>query len=123
VVELYYDGQCSFCLHSLLLLRRFDDMGHLHFLDGNEPSNVERLSQLTDGQPDLNRAMWAVASGKVYEGYHAFRIALLALPRLRWLGMIMTLPPVALVGPYIYRITAANRRNFGCRLSHESVRR
>lgn len=116
MVNLYYDGQCGFCLRSLLLLRHFDDTRRLLFLDGNEPSNVESLTQVTHSQPDLGRAMWAVQSGRAFEGYHAFRVAVLALPRLRWLGMIMTLPLAMLVGPPIYRIIAKNRHKLGCRI-------
>src|SRR5579862_4883330 len=116
MIDIYYDGQCNFCLRSLSWLHRFDDTRRLNFLDGNEPSNAERLSQLTHGRLGLDRAMWAVTSGKAYEGYHAFRIVLLALPRLRWFAKIMNLAPVVLVGRYAYWIIAANRRNLGCRI-------
>lgn len=117
MVELFYDGLCAFCIRSLRVLRRFDDTGRLRFLDANEPRNVERLLKVTHCTPNLDHAMYAVDSGTAHEGYHAFRVAISALPRLRWLGKIMAIPPVAFVGTYLYRIIASNRRRLGCRVA------
>lgn len=115
MIELFYDASCAFCVRNLTVLRRYDDRSILVYYDASNSKALETLRDALGELPDLNHSMWALQAGKGYEGYNAFRVALLAIHRLRWLGVLMGIPPIVSVGPYLYRLVASNRRHLGCR--------
>jgi len=58
--------------------------------------------------------MWVRdGQGNLLEGFVAWRRIMSELPRWRWLARLASLPPLSLIGPALYRMIAANRRNFG----------
>lgn len=116
MVTIYFDGECAFCVRSLAWLRRADRDGVLLFHDANDPLNILQLQKIAKGPLDIRRSMWAVVSSDLHEGYHAFRVAFLAVGGLGWLGRLMGLPPLLWGGPLVYQIIARNRRHLGCRI-------
>jgi predicted DCC family thiol-disulfide oxidoreductase YuxK len=117
MIELYFDGACGLCVRTINRLRALDRTSDLTFLDSTNQENIARLNGATNMQPDVQRSMWALTpSGELYEGYHAFRVAFSTLRQLRWLGSAMSTPPLAAVGPSVYRFIASRRRSLGCKI-------
>jgi predicted DCC family thiol-disulfide oxidoreductase YuxK len=114
MVELFIDGDCRLCMRSVGFLRRFDDSGAILVHNAADPSVHEELRRRSGKDPDVNRAMWALSSERLYEGYDAFRIAFLDIPKLRLVGRLMNLAPVRYAGRFVYRAVADNRKSLGC---------
>lgn len=112
-MTIYFDGKCAFCAWSIARLRQVDRDRALTFVDANllSESGSERCLLKSI---DASRAMLAECSSGIHEGYHAFRVVFLALSGVRWLGILMGLPPAVWVGPGIYRLIARNRHRLGC---------
>ena len=120
-VTLVYDGACHFCIRSLRGLKRFDPLDRMQLVDGTIPANLARFPELRDA--DLASAMYAVADGRAYRGFDAFRRAMWASPYLFAVAFIGYLPGVPFLGRRLYDWVARNRHALGCSsscsISHE----
>ena len=58
--------------------------------------------------------MWALEGRHLYEGYDAFRVTLLRLPMLAFIGRLMSMEAFRVIGWPIYRLVAENRQKLGC---------
>ena len=116
-IDIIYDGQCTFCVRSLRIVRSLDVWGALRFVDGTDRTQVEaRFPELRGA--DLDQAMFAVTKdGGVYRGFFAFRRLLWVSPLLWLLIPFFYFPGARLVGPRLYAWIARNRRSLGCRSS------
>ena len=111
-VTLFYDGQCSFCIRSLNVLKRFDLFERISLIDANDPRLIDRFPQLAG--IDLSVAMGALANGQTFVGFDAFRVALWSSPILAFIAWTWYLPGVPWLGRRIYAWVASRRREFGC---------
>jgi len=112
-VVMVYDGACAFCVRSLRLFRAFDLFGRLQFFDGSDAQRALAAFPELAGA-DLASAMYAVADGRSYRGFDAFRRAMWVSPILAALAPLMYLPGIRPLGMRIYGWVARNRHAFGC---------
>jgi predicted DCC family thiol-disulfide oxidoreductase YuxK len=114
MVEVFYDGDCAFCVRSLLPLRRLASDGLLIFSDFTVDANALRLKKAVGAGMDISKAMWSIdGHGVAHSGYEAFRVSLLAVPKMRWVAFVMNVPFVRLIGRRLYRTIASRRRELG----------
>jgi predicted DCC family thiol-disulfide oxidoreductase YuxK len=114
MLQVIYDGQCSFCVRSLSVLRRLDVLGRMRSYDANDRATLESRFPMLRGA-DVENAMYVVAeNGRVYRGFFAFRRLIWSSP-LTWLLIpLFYFPGSAFLGMRIYAWVAENRRRLGC---------
>ena len=112
-IALVYDGECRFCLRSLLYLKRFDSANALTLVDGNDREKINREFPAL-ALADLDTAMYAVAADGVYRGYDAFCRAAYELPALRLVASAGAFAPIAAAGRVVYALVARHRKRLGC---------
>jgi predicted DCC family thiol-disulfide oxidoreductase YuxK len=104
-IRVYDDGRCAFCNWAQRLIERRDRDHRLEFRDyhlhaGETPFAFD----------ELHRAMHVqTADGRWHAGFFAWLEIFKVLPRWRWLGRVLGLPPLRWMGPLMYRVIAANR--------------
>lgn len=112
-LNIIYDGQCSFCVRSLLIVRTLDLYGSLRFYDSRQPATFARFSSLR--QVDVDAAMYAEVEGEeLYSGFFAFRRLIWNSPLLWILIPVFYFPGASLYGPRVYTWVARNRNKLGC---------
>lgn len=111
--EVFFDGQCSLCIRSMVLLRYFDWFNRLSYCDFQK-----RWSSLAKSHPeisfgDLRREMHLVLpNGKVYKGFFAFRSICKYMPLFWPLLVFFYFPFTSVIGPKIYGFVANRRPRF-----------
>lgn len=112
-LDIIYDGQCGFCVRSLIVVRAFDIYRTLRFHDSHQPETFEQFPALSREETDA--AMYVVAEGEPsYSGFFAFRRLIWNSP-LSWILLpVFYFPGAAFFGPRIYAWVARNRSSFGC---------
>lgn len=112
-VDIIYDGHCTFCTRALDMLRRIDTARVMRVYNSHDAETRRARFPMLEGA-DAANAMFAVAGGRVYRGYFAFKRLLRGIP-LAWpLLLLFYLPGSGLIGPRVYAWVARNRRSFGC---------
>ena len=112
-IDIIFDGQCRFCVRSLLVVRALDIRGALRFHDGNRAETLELFPEL--GVAELAEAMYAIVRGEPpYRGFYAFRRVLWFSPLMWPLIPLFYFPGVSFFGERIYNWVAKNRKNLGC---------
>lgn len=113
-ISIVFDGQCAFCVRSLLLLRRFDRHDVMRAYDSHNAQLIAQTFPMLAGA-DFENAMFAVtADGRVFRGYFAFKAILSAMPAAWPLRLVCSIPGAGVVGPRLYAWIARNRRRLGC---------
>lgn len=108
-LDVWMDGECALCLKSRAWCELRDRNRRLTF--NNFRSADE--SDLPVGREDLESSMWVQDhNGNLLQGFAAWQRIMGELPRWRWLARLVSLPPLTLIGPALYRWIAANRRHF-----------
>ena len=112
-LSIIYDGQCGFCIRSLVIVRKLDLWGALSFYDSHWPETLARFPELRNA--NLADAMYTIASGEsAYRGFHSFRRLLWASPLLWILLPVFYFPGVSFIGERAYAWIASHRKNLGC---------
>lgn len=113
-LHIIYDGQCSFCVRSLNLVRRLARREVFQFHDANDTSAVlTHFPALATA--DTQDAMVVVTHrGEIFRGFFAFRRMMWASPWLYPVLLLFYFPGASLVGRPIYAWVARHRRRFGC---------
>ena len=110
-VEVFYDGKCPVCRASRSWARRRDGDHRLQWFDATDPACADRLPA---SAAELARAVWVRRSdGTLASGYWAWLAVLAELPSWRPVARLLALPPLAWVGPPVYRLVAALRHRLG----------
>ena len=106
-VPVLYDGDCSFCVRAMEVVRRMDAFRRLEF----HPMNViETQAQFPDFDPARGeREMLARTSEGWVGGFFAFRHIAVHLPLLWPVLPLLYLPPVRSAGDRLYQRIAARR--------------
>ncbi len=106
-LRVYTDGCCGFCLWARRRLEPCDTSNRIEFRDYNDPVIAQETPFALE---ELSGRMHVFVPGTGwFAGYRAWIEVLRVLPRWRWLASIAALPPLAWIGPLIYRLIAANR--------------
>ncbi len=101
------DGSCPFCRAVQEHVEPYDTNHRLNFVDYNDPAVAAR-APFPRARLDEEMHVHA-AEGSWYAGYFGWVAVLRELPRLAWLGWMMSAPPFRWFGPGIYRWTARHR--------------
>ena len=105
--DIFMDGSCSFCRWTQTKVEPYDSNSRLRFLDYNDPRVA---AEAPFSREELDNEMHVrTPEGAWLKGFAAWRELLLALPKLKWLGYLVNVPPVRWVGPYAYAFIARHR--------------
>ena len=117
---LYYDGDCGLCNWVVRSLSRLDRSRVVTW------TPYQSLEQPPGGLTwsDLDSSAYLeTESGRLHEGFYAFRALTIRLPLLLPLAPIMWMPGVGLAGVPVYRWVARHRRRFfPCRVPPPGAR-
>lgn len=116
-IEVWYDGSCPICTRSRTWSEHRDERGRLRFRNFREASDEE-----LPASRDRHRATLIVRtpSGELLHGFAAWRRILLALPHWRWLARLAALPPLAWIGPPVYRLISRHRHRIPMPMPQEA---
>lgn len=105
-----YDGECPLCLKSVDLLKRFDWLGKLAYVNVREAQKVPPRQPPLEPKRLLEEMHLITPDGKhVYHGYEAFRWMAWRLPLFCWLAPLLYVPGIPALGQRIYLWVARNR--------------
>jgi predicted DCC family thiol-disulfide oxidoreductase YuxK len=114
MLDVVYDGECSFCRRSLRWFDRVDVWRRVRPHDMTNRERVHRAFPELIGA-DLDDAMFVVTAGRrVYRGFFAVRRLLWNSPMTWLLLPLFYLPGASAIGRRVYAWVARNRRRFGC---------
>lgn len=106
-LKVFMDGGCPFCQAVQAKVEGFDTRLRLEFVDYNDPAVA---AQTPFSRDQLDQEMHVLApDGSWHVGFAGWVVVLRALPRLAWLGWLLGMFPVRLVGPSLYRWIARHR--------------
>ncbi len=100
-VTVYFDGSCPLCTKEIGLYQKADGAERITFCDVSRAG-----ASLPEGlTPADAMARFHVrgADGRLESGAAGFALLWSSLPRWRWLGRIVSLPPVRAVAEVSYR--------------------
>lgn len=103
---LIFDGDCGFCTSSVEWLRRM-----LPAMPDASPYQWTPLAEYGLSETDAAAKVWLVIDGRRFGGHRAVAALLTHQPcaTLRFLGHLMTVPPVSWVAAIGYRLVARYR--------------
>jgi len=105
-IQVFYDGACELCSSTKAWANARDVAGRVRFVDFRDAS----VGTLPVTRAQLEREMWVRrADGTLCSGFAATCAVLAALPRWRWLGALIGVPPLPWLGILVYRIVARHR--------------
>jgi predicted DCC family thiol-disulfide oxidoreductase YuxK len=105
--EIFLDGSCPFCQWTRARVEPYDANRRLEFLDYSDPIIAARSPF---SRESLDKEMHVLTpAGTWLSGYEAWMALLRAMPKLAWLGWVLSAPPIRWVGPGFYRWVAKNR--------------
>ena len=107
-VHVLYDGNCGFCQRSARLLQTLDILNGLEWVDF-------RRTKVDVDLERLEHEMAAIARGRTYFGFSAYRAISWRLPILWPLLPFLYLPGVPVLGEAVYK-RIARRRHDICRI-------
>jgi predicted DCC family thiol-disulfide oxidoreductase YuxK len=108
--DVLYDGQCPLCLKSVSLLKRFDWLHRLQYINVRETNAVPVRQPPLDPARLLEEMHLITPDGKhVYHGFGAFRWMAWRLPLFCWLAPLLYFPGVPALGERVYLWVAKNR--------------
>lgn len=106
-LEVWMDGDCGLCQRSRAWCELRDSDARIRFRDFRSTADPD----LPLEREDLEESMWVRdESGRLLEGFEAWRVIMNELPGWRWLARLVAAPPLRWLGPPLYRMIARNRR-------------
>jgi len=107
-LQLVYDGECAFCTRLARWVERTDRRGRISARPNQEPGLIEELGLTRE---EVDRASWAIESGRRFEGAAGINRVLRELGGgWRLLGSLYLVPPIAWVEDRYYKRVARRRR-------------
>jgi predicted DCC family thiol-disulfide oxidoreductase YuxK len=118
-LEVWYDGDCPICRRSRSWSERRDDEARLDFRDFRSTADDE-----LPAPREVHRSTMMVRtpSGRLLQGFAAWRRILAALPGWRWLSRLAGVPPLRWIGSALYRLVARYRHRLSMPLPAEPRR-
>ena len=113
-IDVLYDGRCALCQRSVRLLKAWDLLDRLNYLDFRTLDLVayDAARHVTLDSAELERAMHVVRKGRVNSGFAGCRRIAGALPISWMIVPLLWLPGLSHVGGAAYRWLARNRMAF-----------
>jgi predicted DCC family thiol-disulfide oxidoreductase YuxK len=113
-LRVVYDGECLFCMRTLLAFKKADQTGGLHFVSSGQLAGYPDLP----ASLDYDKAMYVFdETGRAHRGYHGFCALMEYFVPLRPLIGALRSRPVAWIGERAYAWVARNRGRIStCRL-------
>ena len=108
VLTVYYDGACPVCSREIALYRRQPGAEACAWVDASAADPALLGPDLAPGQA-LARLHVRQADGSLVAGARGFALLWQALPRLRWLGRLASVPPLPWVLDAGYALFLAAR--------------
>ncbi len=106
VLDVWYDGRCELCRRSRSWSERRDRLDRLRFRDLRTAPEAAWPRPLAE----LERTMWVCAPGaEPLSGFDGWRRIMAELPGWRWLALLTGLPPLPVIGRWLYDLVARNR--------------
>ena len=104
-MEMIYDGQCGFCLRSMIWFLAFDGLGQIK----TRNFRTDPYPVVSDAQ--MEKALYLVLpDGRALPGFEAYRYVVLRVPGLWWQVPFFYVPVFSrLIGHPIYNWVAGNR--------------
>jgi predicted DCC family thiol-disulfide oxidoreductase YuxK len=107
-IPVFYDGKCSFCLRSLEVLKRFDSLRRIRWINMHAREAKAEFPDL-----DLERGpmefLLRDRDGTWYGGFDAYRVAAKHMPAF-WLVLpLLFIPPIPAIGRRVYARIAGRR--------------
>lgn len=110
MITAIYDGRCVICNTTRRLVRAFDWLRRVEFLDLHRQDEVTRRFPEIDHEAAMGAIHVVDASGRVFAGFAGTRRMLRELPLLLPLWLLLYLPGVgSWLGPRLYGFIARNR--------------
>jgi predicted DCC family thiol-disulfide oxidoreductase YuxK len=119
-----YDGNCVICNTTRRIVRAFDWLHRVEFLDLHDYEAMAKRYPQVDLMEAMGQVHVVADDGKVYGGFQGMRRMLREVPFGLPLWALLRLPIIGTwLGPEVYRFIARNRyainRLFGVDLSQE----
>ncbi len=108
---LIYDGNCQFCLRSVITLKVLDLFGTLKYVDLHAV-DLELVHPGLNKNLAMSQLHLVETDGKLYGGFMVFRRICFSMPMLYPLIFIFYFPGMGIGGPLLYRFIAKNRYLF-----------
>jgi len=111
--NIYYDGNCKFCIRSLNKVKKFDWFNRLNLIpimelqENDNDLDIDYL-QKEMGLKDEN--------GEIYYGADAFEQIFNRCILLIPISLLMKIPGIIYIARYIYGVIARNRIQLGCKI-------
>ena len=105
-LDIYFDGGCAFCQWARARIEPWDTRGRLRFVD----YNATETGATPYSREELSREMHVRSpDGTWSSGFAAWIRILRVLPKLRWLGWLLSRAPFRWFGPAVYNWIARHR--------------
>lgn len=101
-----YDGECYFCIGSVLFLKK-----HLSYFPHARSSQNTPFSMTNLSEEETKRYVWYIHNGKYYKGHKVLAVLLRNQPELsrKALGWFMSIPPFSWIFSFGYYFVSKNR--------------
>ncbi len=99
----YYDGSCPVCSREIKFYRGRPGGNSFAWVDVTE-ADESALGPSLSREAALARIHVRRADGKVVNGAGAFAEIWRGMPGLRWLGLLVGVPPFGAIAEFVYRI-------------------
>jgi predicted DCC family thiol-disulfide oxidoreductase YuxK len=107
-IPVFYDGRCGFCGRSVAVLKRFDSLRRMRFIDMHAPEARAEFGDL-DLDRAANEMLLRDRDGKWFGGFDAYRVMARHMPGL-WLTLpFLFVPPVPIIARRVYAWIAGRR--------------
>lgn len=105
----FYDGSCSFCRRTISIVRAFDILNCLTFVDALDDTEMERRGFSPSDRPAFLQDMHAVSGKRIWVGFRAYRTMAIRIPLLWPIVPVLYIPLVEDAGNRLYRRAAHMR--------------
>jgi predicted DCC family thiol-disulfide oxidoreductase YuxK len=118
-IELFYDDFCNLCKGTVRTLRTLDAFGAIAFRPASTSGAVAAAHGIDAGE--LSVSIHGAFGGRVRVGYDLYLLLARRMPLLWPAAPLLWLGRLTRVGPWLYRVVAANRRRmFGtCKVAYD----
>lgn len=99
----YFDGACPLCQREIAFYRRLSAEGIIDWVDVSGDTPDEAVACDLDRGQALSRFHMRRSDGELVSGAAAFIALWKAMPGFRWLGWLMSVPPLPFLAELGYR--------------------
>ena len=112
-ISVIYDDNCEFCRWSIKWLKEQDRNFVLRFIPCQSEERKKEFPQIEESRC-LSALQVILLDQSVHSGFDGIASIMRFLPRLKFLGFILSFPFIKILGRYVYRWIAKNRYRIKC---------